>query len=222
MSVKPKIKICGITNLIDAKNALNLGADYIGFINIEMSPRYITITDIEEVFKSLSEAERQRSVFLCKDSSVDSIISTCSRLGFRIIQPYANLSMNDLSKLRLLGYKIFKPFRVNSVDDLEDIQEYKNCSDLIILDTKTNDPELLGGSGEVFDHQIFVQAKKNLGYNLALSGGLNSENITEALAVTEPFMVDVSSGVESRPGQKSYTKMKTFISEVLNFDLAVS
>jgi len=222
MSVKPKIKICGITNLIDAKNALNLGADYIGFINIEISPRYISLIDIEEVFKSLSEAERQKSVFLSKDQSVDSIIGTCSRLGFRIIQPYSNLSMNDLSKLRLLGYKIFKPFRVATVDDLENIQDYKNCSDLIILDTKTNDPELLGGSGELFDHKVFVEAKKNLGYNLALSGGLDSENIREALAVTEPYMVDVSSGVESRPGQKSFSKMKKFINEVANFDLAVS
>jgi len=93
---------------------------------------------------------------------------------------------------------------------------------LIILDTKTNDPELLGGSGELFDHKVFVEAKKNLGYNLALSGGLDSENIREALAVTEPYMVDVSSGVESRPGQKSFSKMKKFINEVANFDLAVS
>jgi phosphoribosylanthranilate isomerase len=222
MSVKPKIKICGITNLIDAKNALNLGADYIGFINIEISPRFISLTDIEEIFKSLSEAERQKSVYLCKEQSVDSIIGICSRLGFRIIQPYSSLSMNDLSKLRLLGYKIFKPFRVASVDDLENIQDYKNCSDLIILDTKTNDPELLGGSGETFDHQVFVEAKKNLGYNLALSGGLNSDNIRQALSVTEPYMVDVSSGVESRPGQKSFSKMKDFISEVLNFNFAVS
>jgi phosphoribosylanthranilate isomerase len=222
MSVKPKIKICGITNLIDAKNALNLGADYIGFINIEISPRFISLADIEEIFKSLSEAERQKSVYLCKEQSVDAIIGTCSRLGFRIIQPYSSLSMNDLSKLRLLGYKIFKPFRVASVDDLENIQDYKNCSDLIILDTKTNDPELLGGSGETFDHQVFVEAKKNLGYNLALSGGLNSDNIRQALSVTEPYMVDVSSGVESRPGQKSFSKMKDFISEVLNFNFAVS
>jgi phosphoribosylanthranilate isomerase len=222
MSVKSKIKICGITNIIDAKNALNLGADYIGFINIELSPRYVTVNEIEEIFKSLSESERQKSVYLCKESSVDTIIGTCSRLGFRIIQPYSNLSMNDLSKLRLLGYKIFKPFRVSTVDDLENIEDYKNCSDLIILDTKTNDPELLGGTGQVFDHKIFVEAKKNLGYNLALSGGLDSANIREALAFTEPFMVDVSSGVESRPGQKSFSKMKEFISEVLNFDLAVS
>jgi phosphoribosylanthranilate isomerase len=130
--------------------------------------------------------------------------------------------MNDLSKLRLLGYKIFKPFRVSSLEDIENIEDYKNCSDLIILDTKTNDPEQLGGTGKVFDHKIFIEAKKNLGYNLALSGGLDSVNIREALSVTEPFMVDVSSGVESRPGQKSFSKMKDFINEVLNFDMAVS
>jgi phosphoribosylanthranilate isomerase len=221
MSVKPIIKICGITNLIDAKNALNLGSDYIGFINIEISPRYININDIEDIFKSMSESERQKSVFLTKDSSVDSIINNCSKLGFRIIQPYANLSVNDLSKLRLLGYKIFKPFRIGTIDDIEDIQEFKTCSDLIILDTKSNNPEILGGTGEVFDHQIFVQAKKILGYNLALSGGLNLGNIKQALTITEPYMVDVSSGVESRPGQKSYEKMKLFINEIINFDLVI-
>lgn len=214
MQVKPKIKICGITNIIDAKNCLNLGADYIGFINIEMSPRYITITDLEDICKSLTDQEKQKSVLLTKENSVDSIINTSSRLGFKVIQPYANLSINDLSKLRLLGYKIFKPFRVASADDLDDLEEYKNCSDLIILDTKTDDPELLGGTGECFDHNIFIKAKEILNHNLGLSGGLTPENVSEAIEMTEPYLVDASSGIESRPGQKSLDKLKAFIKAV--------
>ncbi len=215
--MRPKVKICGITNLIDAKNALNLGADFIGFINIEYSPRFLKINEIEEISRELSDSERSKSVLLTQEESIDGIVSSCAKAGFKIIQPYANISSSDLNKLRSLGYKIFKPLRVASYESLDEIEAYQNAADLVILDTKSNDPELLGGSGKVFDWEIFNKAKDDYPLDFALAGGLSAENISEAIRVTQPYMVDLSSGVESKPGIKSLTKLKDLFNAINNF-----
>ena len=122
--MRPKIKICGITNLIDAKNALNLGADYIGFININRSSRFITTEEIEDILKSFTDAEKQKVVLLTDINSIDTLINISSRLEIKILQPYGSLSNNDLHRLRLLGYKIFKPINIATEDDLDQIEEY--------------------------------------------------------------------------------------------------
>ena len=215
--MRPKVKICGITNLIDAKNALNLGADFIGFNNIDYSPRFLKINEIEEISRELSDSERSKSVLLTQEESIDGIVSNCAKAGFKIIQPYANISSSDLNKLRSLGYKIFKPLRVANYESLDEIEAYENAADLVILDTKSNDPELLGGTGKVFDWDIFNKAKEDYQLDFALAGGLSPENISEAIRVTQPYMVDLSSGVESKPGIKSLSKLKDLFNAINNF-----
>jgi phosphoribosylanthranilate isomerase len=205
--MKPKIKICGITNLIDAKNALNFGADFIGFINISSSLRYLTIAEIEEISRDLTEAERNKSVLLSLENNVDNLISDLSKLRFKTVQPYGNLNYSDFSKLRLVGYNIFKPIQVSSSFDIENLDEYRKFVDLIILDTKDDTPNL-GGTGKTFDWSLFVQAKKILSIDLCLSGGLNPTNVEEALKITNANMIDLSSGLEARPGLKSIKKMR--------------
>lgn len=207
--MKPKIKICGITNLIDAKNSLNLGADYIGFINIEYSPRFQNIDEIEDISRSLNDDERSRIVLLTEESSVDSIVSHCSRIGTKNIQAYSNLENADLNKLRSLGFKVLRPVRVASYEDLNEIDTVRESSDIVILDTKSPDSELLGGTGKVFDWNIFLKAKNSYNLNFGLAGGLNSENLSEAIKLTQPYMIDLSSGVESQTGIKSLAKLKT-------------
>ncbi len=206
--MKPKIKICGITNLIDAKNALNLGADFIGFININRSSRFITTEEIEDILKSFSDAEKQKTVLLTDINSIDTLINISSRLGIKILQPYGSLSNNDLHRLRLLGYKIFKPINVATEDDLEQIEEYDECADMVILDTKITDAAILGGTGLKFDWDLFVKAKSMTDIDLGLAGGINTENLEDALTKCKPAMIDISSGLESSPGLKSLEKMK--------------
>lgn len=215
--MRPKVKICGITNLIDAKNALNLGADFIGFINIEYSPRFLKMSEIEEISRELSDDERSKSVLLTQEESIDGIVSNCAKAGFKIIQPYANISSSDLNKLRSLGYKIFKPLKIANNESLDEIEAYQNASDIVILDTKSNDPEILGGTGKTFDWKIFNKAKSDYPLDFALAGGLNADNISEAIKLTEPYMVDLSSGVESKPGIKSLSKLKDLFNAVNNF-----
>lgn len=206
--MKPRIKICGITNLIDAKNALNLGADYIGFININRSSRFITTEEIEDILKSFTDAEKQKVVLLTDINSIDTLINISSRLGIKILQPYGSLSNNDLHRLRLLGYKIFKPINVATEDDLDQIEEYLDCADVIILDTKITDAAILGGTGLRFDWDLYVKAKSLTKVDLGLAGGINTENLEEALMKCKPVMIDISSGLETSPGLKSLEKMK--------------
>ena len=206
--MRPKVKICGITNLIDAKNALHFGADFIGFINIEQSPRFLSIDEIAEISRDLSEKEKQQSVLLSLEHSVDSLVADLTKLGFKIVQPYGNLSMEDMSKLKLMGYKIFKPVQIASEADIKNLDELRKSVDLIILDSKEDGSGKLGGTGKVFNWDIFNQAKEELEIELALSGGLNLENLEEALAKTKATMIDLSSGLEQSPGIKSCDKIK--------------
>lgn len=206
--MRPKVKICGITNLIDAKNALHFGADYIGFINIEQSPRYLSIDDISEISRDLDESEKQKSVLLSLEHSVDNIVADLTRLGFKTIQPYGNLNMEDLSKLKLMGYKIFKPVQVASTDDIKNLDDYRKAVDLIILDSKPANSDQLGGTGKTFNWDIYNEAREKLEIDLALSGGLNLDNVEEALAKTSASMIDLSSGLEQKTGIKSCEKIK--------------
>ncbi len=207
--MKPKIKICGITNLIDAKNALNLGADYIGLNNISSSKRYISCKEIDEITAHFNHEEREKLVLLTDFDAGDSLISLASNLQINIIQPYATLSTKDLVSMKSLGFQIFMPRAVALEDDIRDLDSYRQAVNLVILDSK-HDTEL-GGTGKAFDHDLFLKARSFTDIKLALAGGLKPENVAEAVAKCQPYMVDVSSGIESKPGIKSLAKMRDFI-----------
>lgn len=215
----PKVKICGITNIIDAKNSLTSGADLIGFINIKESKRYVTIEEITEIFSSMTNFEIKKSVLVSDETSVDSLINICTNLGIKILQLYGSLSTPDISKLRLLGYTIIRPVLVSSTNDIEDIKDFDDSADFILLDTKSDNPKELGGTGKVFDWDLFLKAKETMNTPLLLSGGLNNDNIDEALAKLDPDFIDVSSGLEQKPGIKSLEKIKKFIAKVKNDQL---
>ncbi len=208
--MKPKIKICGITNLIDAKNALNLGADYIGLNNISSSKRYISCKEIDEITAHFNHEEREKLVLLTDFDAADTLISLASNLQINIIQPYATLSTKDLVSMKSLGFQIFMPRAVGTEDDLRDLDSYRQAVSLVILDSKVTGE--LGGSGKSFDHDLFIAARRYApSLKLALAGGLTPDNVAEATRKCEPYMLDVSSGVESKPGIKSVAKMRDFI-----------
>ncbi len=203
---KPQVKICGITNLIDAKNALSLGADYIGFISINTSPRFITIDQIHEIANDLTEEEKAKCVLVTDENIIDQIVSDCSYLGFKYVQPYGDHQLKDLRSLSLFELNILKPLGVKTSEDIKDIGSYSDFVRLLILDTKTS--EKLGGTGKSFDWDIFNEAKSLTKVKLGLAGGLNPDNIAEAITKTKADLLDLSSGLESKPGIKSFEKMK--------------
>ncbi len=201
-----KVKICGITNLEDAMEAVNSGYDALGFIFTD-SPRKINIEAAEYILKALPPFINCVAVFM--DESPAFIKDVLKNCPFDTIQLHGEENPQVLLQFKPQK-KIIKSIRIKDEHSLKAIDNYKEA-DAFLLDTYVKD--VAGGTGQTFDWKLARTAKK---YNkpIILSGGLTPENITEAIKVVEPFAVDVSSGVEEHPGKKSRALMKDFILKI--------
>ena len=197
--LKPKIKICGITNIDDAFLALSLGVDAVGFIFAE-SPRRITAVNASEIIDALPQTILKIGVFVNEeDKRVRKILELC-RLD--MLQFHGDEPPEYILKFR---EKIIKSFRIEDENSLEDIPEYKASA--YLLDTYSE--KTYGGTGKFFNWDLAVKAKK-FG-PIILSGGLNPDNVADAIRKVQPYAVDVSSGVESSPGKKDPKKLEEFV-----------
>jgi phosphoribosylanthranilate isomerase len=198
-----KIKICGITNQDDALNAVSLGADAIGFIFSQKSPRYITPEQAEAVAMFLPPFVSVVGVFV--NASADEIEAAISRCKLDIIQLHGNETPNFC---RSIPRRVIKAFPIATPEDLEIIAQYQGFVSSILLDTKVQNME--GGTGKIFDWGLAIKAK-SYEIPLILAGGINAQNIKKAKQLVNPYAVDLSSSVESSPGKKDYNKMKEII-----------
>jgi len=202
------IKICGITNIMDAKEVTKLGADALGFVFYERSPRKITIEKAKEIIDSLPKKVVKVGLFVDElEEKVSEIASYCN---FGILQFHGDETPDYCKKF---PQKIIKAFRIKDRESLANIPKYE--VDYYLLDAYSE--ELFGGTGRTFNWDLAKKAKK-FGKPIILSGGLNPGNIIEAIEKVSPFGVDVSSGVELSPGKKDYKKLEEFITKVKGFE----
>jgi len=196
-----KVKICGITNPDDAMAAVDFGADALGFIFFQGSPRYISPDDAAAIIKKLPPFITSVGVFVNeKPEHVERIIGlTC----IDVVQLHGDEPPETCNFPR----RIIKAIRVKSLESLDPLVHYKDRVSAFLLDTFT--PDILGGTGQIFNWDIAIEAKQ-FG-KVILAGGLTSNNIAEAIRRVRPYAVDVSSGVESEKRKKDYRKMKLFI-----------
>lgn len=194
-----KIKICGITNFEDAITAVKLGADFIGFV-FAPSPRRITPETARAIISQLSDEVVTVGVFTAESAGQVKGIADYCRLGW--LQFHGD---EPPDYCRLFSQKVIKAVRVRDRDSLKSLTDYK--VDAFLLDTYREDK--FGGTGEVFDWKIALEAKRY--GQIFLSGGLDPENVAEAIKMARPYGVDVSSGIESKPGKKDIDKMRAFI-----------
>jgi phosphoribosylanthranilate isomerase len=199
MSVK--VKICGITNVPDALAAAEAGADMIGLMLYEKSPRHVTLKTAAEIARSLSPFVLKVGVFV--NPSEDLVMRAISDCGLSVLQFHGDEQPDFCTQFGLMS---MKAFRIRDVDSLENIPRYQ--TDAYLLDAFS--PTTLGGSGEKFNWDLAVEAQK-FGKPLFLAGGLTPDNIAGAIQQVQPFGVDVSSGVELSPGKKDHAKLKAFI-----------
>jgi len=200
-----KIKICGITNLKDAKAAVNAGADILGFV-FAKSPRRITPKTAAAIIEDIGPRVEFAGVFVDSPVSVvQKIIIEC-KIG--ILQFHGDESPEYCDAFRQT-HKVFKAFRIKDKNDLKDLRRYE--VDGYLLDTFVKDKK--GGTGKTFDWKLAVDAKKLIS-PVILSGGLGLKNVKNAIRIVEPYMVDVSSGLEKSPGKKDLKLMKDFIKAV--------
>lgn len=186
------IKICGITNLQDALDAVELGAYALGFIFVKSSPRFITPDSAKQIISKLPTTVKPIGVFA--DTPRNEILQTIKQTGIVCIQLHGSESPLELS-----GYPvpIFKSFRVRNNFDVSILLQYPASA--FLLDTFVDGA--LGGTGKTFNWKIAIAAKV---YGpIILAGGLKPDNIAEAVRTVRPYAVDVNSGVESVPGKRT-------------------
>ncbi len=204
-----KIKICGITNKEDALWAVNLKVDALGFIFAD-SPRRVSPEIVQAIIELLPPFISSVGVFVNEDrEKVKEIAENC---GLTTLQFHGQESSSYCKEFK---QKVVKTFRVKDKSVLEKAVQYQDKVDGYLLDTYS--PSKYGGTGKTFDWSIAKEIKE-FGLPTILSGGLNSENIKEAISEVEPYAVDVSSGVEERPGKKSLEKLIDFVRIVRETD----
>jgi phosphoribosylanthranilate isomerase len=196
-----RIKICGITNIEDASAAIEYGADALGFVFYPKSPRAITPEAAKSLVSMVPPFISTVGVFVDEDMS--ELKKTVSYTGLDIIQLHGSESPEYCN----MTSKVIKAIRVKDLADLNPLKQYKSAS-AFLLDTYS--PDAMGGTGHVFNWEIAVEAKK-LG-TIILAGGLNPDNIENAVKIVQPYGIDVSSGVEGKEkGSKDHDKLRLFI-----------
>ena len=190
-------KICGITNLDDANVAIENGASAIGFIFYEKSPRTISINNAKSISKHLPKTIARVGVFVNHEK--DFIRLAISQVPLDMIQLHGDETPDFCNQFDVA---ILKALRIKNEASLSVMDQYDVA--VFLLDTFSNDQ--YGGTGETFDWSVLNRKFKT---PIILSGGLNPENILDAIDAVNPSAVDVNSGVESFPGKKDYNKLKS-------------
>jgi len=199
MSVK--VKICGITRVADAQAAEAAGADMIGLMFYEGSPRHVTLEQAVEISRSVSSFVLKVGVFVNpEEADVMEAIRAC---GLNLLQFHGDEPPEFCTQFGVMN---MKAFRVRDAGSLKALTDYPTDAWLLDAYSKAG----LGGTGEKFNWDLAVEANK-LGKPIFLAGGLTPENVADAVARVNPFAVDVSSGVESAPGRKDPAKVKEFV-----------
>ena len=190
------VKICGITNLKDAQMAISCGADALGFIFHNKSPRYILPETACQITDALKGKVSFIGVFV--DETLNHIHTVAGEVGLDFIQLHGNESFEYCYDVQL---PIIKVFRVTPNFDAEIMNNYDVHA--FLFDTyEKNRP---GGTGEAFKWDIIVDLQ--IDTPIILSGGLSIDNIEKGIETVSPSAVDVNSGVESKPGVKDEKKM---------------
>ena len=199
--MKTKVKICGITNSADAQAAVAAGADALGFIFYEKSPRYVPLAQAASISRQLPPYVMRVGVFV--NAPEDSVFSSIRQCGLSLLQFHGDETPAFCAQFGLMS---MKAFRIHGRETLAEIPKY--VTDAYLLDAFSS--TTLGGTGEKFNWDLAVEAQK-FGKPVFLAGGLNADNVVGAILKVHPFGVDVSSGVERAPGIKDHDKIRAFV-----------
>jgi phosphoribosylanthranilate isomerase len=199
MSVK--VKICGITNVEDGIAAAEAGADALGFIFCQQSPRYVPVEKAALVTRNLPPMIVKVGVFV--DAEEEVVLRAIRECGLNLLQFHGAESPEYCLQFGLMS---MKAFQVRDAESLARLTDFK--TDAWLLDAYS--PDKLGGTGQRFNWDLAIEARK-WGRPIFLAGGLTPQNVAEAVRHVEPYAVDVSSGVEASPGKKDHGKVKAFI-----------
>jgi phosphoribosylanthranilate isomerase len=196
-----KVKICGITNLRDGMAAAEAGADALGFVFYDQSPRHVTVETASGLASQLPPFVMRVGVFV--NAPEDLVIHAIRECGLNLLQFHGDEPPEYCLQFGLMS---MKALRVRDAASLRALLSYH--TDAWLLDAYS--PDKPGGTGEKFNWELALEARA-LGRPVFLAGGLTPENVAEAVRCARPYGVDVSSGVEATPGKKDHAKVRAFI-----------
>lgn len=208
----PKIKFCGITTLQDARFASGALVDYLGFIFYEKSPRYL---DPAKAGAIINWIEGPEFVGVFVNQPLDDVNMISRQTGIDFVQLHGNESPDYC---QLVDKAVIKAIHVTEGDTASDlrsrIEPYIHSIDYLLFDTKIKGR--WGGTGQSFDWSLIENVAKDVPF--FLSGGLSVENIRSACKTVRPYAIDVSSGIEMKPGVKDYDKIEAFMEEISSYE----
>lgn len=210
--METRVKICGITSAADGIVAAEAGADMVGLMFYEKSPRHITLERAVEISRELPPFVMRVGVFVNPDEAL--VTRAIAECGVGLLQFHGDETSDFCTQF---GVMSMKALRVRGPESLEQLEHFH--TDAFLLDAYSKSG--LGGTGETFNWDFAVEAQK-FGKPIFLAGGLTPENVADAVLKVQPFAVDVSSGVESAPGKKDAGKVRAFIAAAKNAGKAIA
>ncbi|MEW4982383.1 MAG: phosphoribosylanthranilate isomerase [Cycloclasticus sp.] len=204
MSLRTRVKICGITQVDDALAAIDAGADALGFVFYEGSPRFVDIHSTKLIFEKLPPFINKVGLFV--NANYDYISHVLDALPLDILQFHGD---EDEAFCRSFNRPYLKAIRMRDTTDLSDMAEIYSSASGLLLDAF--DSTQYGGTGQTFNWDLLP---KRCNLPIVLAGGLTVHNIYDAVKNTNPYAVDVSSGVEKSKGVKDHQLINKFMHEV--------
>jgi phosphoribosylanthranilate isomerase len=205
----PRVKICGVTNLDDARSAVDLGAWAIGLIFHRGSPRRVRTDDALEIAAAMRRQVEVVGVFV--NRSLDDVVATARDVGLTAVQLHGDEGPAFSDEVaRRTGCRVIKAHPVRSRADLQALEAFH--TDFHLLDSGAGGRR--GGTGQTFDWGLLAARRSTI--PALLSGGLTPDNVEEGIAAAAPWGVDVASGVEAEPGRKDPDRLRDFFEAVRN------
>lgn len=204
-----KVKICGISKPADIDALIKAEADYAGFVFFEKSPRHLTRPQATELAALMPENISKVALFVNPDD--ETIKKTIDAMNPDYLQLHGSESPERVAQIKVdTGLPLIKAFGIAAQADLNATNDYADIVDMFLFDAKpASEADLPGGRGRAFDWQILKNVTSPTPW--MLSGGLTVENVAQAVKQTGAMAVDVSSGVESAPGEKAADTIAQFV-----------
>jgi phosphoribosylanthranilate isomerase len=220
------VKICGMTNLEDALTAVDAGADAVGFVFYEKSPRNISVEAAREIVQKLPERLEKIGVFVGETTkNANDIASRANLTGVQFYQAKGKSGPEGWTAIiQEMRRKLIIAVGAEGLIDggVFVSDEAKRRIYAILIDSGSGDRP--GGTGATFDWEECSGMVQGLGATMPIivAGGLAAENVIEAIGILHPWGVDVASGVEARPGKKDPKKVRAFVAAVREADRKAS
>ena len=205
------VKVCGITNMDDACFVADSGVAAIGFIFYEKSPRYIKPELAFDIISKIDLDIAFVGVFV--DENIEVVNSISKKVGLDFVQLHGNENSDYCKKVNL---PVIKVFRIENNFNFKILAKFSVHAFLF----DTYDENLLGGTGKINNWSLL--SKLNIDCPVILSGGINKENINDAISVVMPDAVDINSGVEKFPGIKDHSKIKSLFNNVVGLNGSIN